>query len=547
MKKTLRNSKTQAPQTVSGRSLADRVRTANRWRDQLNPLRGLTLTQAVSMLESAQVGQFASLQWTYSFIERRDAILRALVERRSSAVLEMDWDIKIVNQQRYKNTFDQKLADDQRDSLLATYNQFENLSEAIEHFTLASFRGYAHTQIQGKKFENLDQWNWIRNGLYGDWYWNPSSLDTTATTLPPENRLDPVADRVLIREVKSPINEIALIKYIRSNLSQKDWDAFIEIFGIPGCIVIMPSDMDPSKTAEYRDAAEDVAEGSSGSLPYGSDVKFSDSPRGTAPFRPHLDYLNEQLVIAGTGGLLTMLAMSGSGTLAGGAHMEAFETIARAEAKKISELFQKQFDKLELAREFPGKPVLAYFDIAANEETSVTDIIDQVVKLSSAGYQIDPAELSEKTGYNLTLKPTPQIPADGFNLSRPADTTIRNRAPDSLTGEEPHAARDTQPGRVNFAASDAARALAQSGMQALAAAMGDDLAPLREKIEYVLTIEDPEFFMNALKNLQAELPAMLLEINANPKSAKALEDTFSSAAINGWVQAVVERTNTEAA
>ena len=37
---------------------------------------------------------------------------------------------------------------------------------------------------------------------------------------------------------------------------------------------------------------------------------------GTPPFRDNLDYLDRQITLLGTGGLLTMLTESGSGTLA---------------------------------------------------------------------------------------------------------------------------------------------------------------------------------------------------------------------------------------
>ena len=43
-----------------------------------------------------------------------------------------------------------------------------------------------------------------------------------------------------------PLDEIARIKYVRANLSQKDWDAFIELYGIPGWIVFMPPNTPPA-------------------------------------------------------------------------------------------------------------------------------------------------------------------------------------------------------------------------------------------------------------------------------------------------------------
>lgn len=526
--KKLRNRTESANVRHRAVSLSARVKSANKWREQLNPLRSLTLAQAVYMLESAQRGQFAGLQWTYSFIERRDAILKALIERRSAALMEMDWNVKIVAQDRYKGTFAPKLAEAQQDYLTAAYNKLQNLYEAIEHLALASFRGYAHIQIHDHSFELLDQWNFVRDGLYGDWVWNPDALDTSASNLPAENRLDPERDDLLIREVKSPINEIALIKFIRSSLSQKDWDAFVEIFGLPGCIVIMPGDVSPDKAADYQAAAEDVAEGASGSLPAGSDVKFASEHIGQSPFRDHLNYLNEQLVIAGTGGLLTMLTAPGSGTLAGSAHMEVFELLARSEARKLSELFQKQFDKRLLASEFPAAPVLAYFELAANEETSVKDIIDQVVLLAQAGYQTDVNELAEKTGYKLTIKPETQQMPGGQYLPGQADM-FRNREPANAAGNETQSLRDPKPERL-FAES---AALNRNALLQVAAAMDEDLKPLRDRIAYALSIEDDEYFFNALRNLQAELPELLLQVNASPASATAIENSLAAALLNG--------------
>ena len=77
------------------------------------------------------------------------------------------------------------------------------------------------------------------------------------------------------------------------------------------------------------------------------------------PFEDHLRYQDELIVLAATGGKLTALAESGTGTLAAGAHQQAFDDITEAEAALISEVFQEQFDRPLLARMFPGQPQLA--------------------------------------------------------------------------------------------------------------------------------------------------------------------------------------------
>jgi len=506
-----------------GVDVKQRVAQANRWRDNYNPLRSMTIARLVSYLEAGQRGEFADLMWLYNFIEMTDPDLLALVERRTSAITQLDWNIKIIPSE---DKGAQSLADDQAAALREAYDTIDNMTESFESLAMASFRGYAHLQKyfeNGKivRLESIDQWNFARDGMFGDWKFNDRAGAVSFTSLPPESLLKP--EEWIIRTVRRPIDRVGAIKYLRANLCEKDWDSFVEVYGVPGCIVIGPPNVPESKESEYQDAGGDVAEGNSGYLPNGSDVKFpGDGVRGNSPFAERLDYLQRQLILAGTGGLLTMLnEPTGIGGGQAESHADTFAAIARAEAKKISEVFQNQIDRYILADKFEGKPVLAYFDLAASEEPSVNEVLDHVVKLSSAGYQVDLEELAEKTGYKITLKPqTPAFPP-AFQNREPV------AKPDRLKNVEPAPAPDT---------------LLQTSVKTFAEALSDDLSEVRARLEYILTIEDPFFRDNALKNLQVELPAMLERINADPASAQAMEAALSSAALNGWVEAAQNKT-----
>ncbi len=411
---------------AKGLNLQSLVSAANAWREYYNPLRALTLVRAVSLIEAAQRGMFAELQWLYSKIEGSDATLMALIERRTSALIALDHNFKTLPADKLPPGASATLAEDQAAALRHAYDGLDNLREAIEFLALASFRGFSHLEkiydepakrrngetasadtpthrhtdtssLRIVHLEPVEQWHWVRPRRYGPWLYNAAATQTVLG--------QPVdAARFIIREAPRPINRVALIAFIRKSLSQKDWDAFIEIFGLPGAVVIGPPGVPQGSETLYQTAAENVAKSASGYLPNGSSVEFSDAPRGASPFREHLRYHEEQLILAGTGGLLTMLAQSGSGTLAGSAHQETFEIIAKAEALKLSEVFQKQFDAETLERHFPGQPRLAYFEIAANQETDVSTIVDHAAKLSQAGYRVQRDALAEKTGYDLELK-----------------------------------------------------------------------------------------------------------------------------------------------
>jgi phage gp29-like protein len=224
---------------------------------------------------------------------------------------------------------------------------------------------------------------------------------------------DPVLDPALFiyREVDSPVDEVALIAHIRQGLSQKDWDAFVETYGLPPLFLELPPDVPAEREQEYQAMAEAIIGDARGTMPNGTRVQTIDAgARGQNPFAEHLRYQDEQIVLAATGGKLTALAESGTGTLAGTAHQRAFDDITEAEAALISETFQEQFDRPLLAKLFPGQPQLAYFELAVTRELDPTEVINQALTLAKAGYEIDLAELSEKTGYRLKLRNYPIVP-----------------------------------------------------------------------------------------------------------------------------------------
>jgi phage gp29-like protein len=305
---------------------------------------------------------------------------------------------------------------------------------------------------------------------------------------------------------------------MRKKLAQKDWDAFVEIFGIPGCVIIGPPNVPKEKEGEYRDAAEEVAEGASGYLPNGSDAKFATEPRGANPFKEHLDQQNSDLVLAGTGGKLTMLnEATGLGGGQSISHDNAFDDLAIEEAGVISELFQRQFDAEILALHHPGEPPLAYFEICAKDEEDITALADRAVKFAQAGFDMDAAELTEKSGYTLAKKETLEL------------------SPPSPGGEG--LGEGGPPRLLNRAAPAAA-------LQQLAIAFAEDLRPLRQRLERILDIEDEVILRARLEAFRAELPQLLRDINADPAAAGTLEQLLQSAVLAGAANAPAPQNRT---
>jgi phage gp29-like protein len=393
------------------------------WRAQFNPLRGLTIAQLVTMLEMGERGNYARLQWLYRFVEKRNSTLRAVLQRRQGSMTRLDWDIRFRDVAAGANP--RTLAARQAAVLREAYERIENLREAVTFLALAEFRGYAHlerhfdAQRRTVRLEPVPQWFWARLGPDAPWQYNAQARP--GLPMPSDPVLNP--ELFIYRENDSPIDEIAVIAHVRQSLSQKDWDGFIETYGLPPLFLELPPDIPAEREAEYQAQAEAIIGDARGTIPHGTQIHTVDSgARGQNPFAEHLQYQDELIVLAATGGKLTALTESGSGTLAGGAHQRAFDDITEAEAALISETFQQQFDRPLLARMFPGQPQLAYFELAATRSLDPQDIINQALTLAKAGYEIDPAELSEKTGYRLKLRdyallplpkpPTPEPPTE---------------------------------------------------------------------------------------------------------------------------------------
>jgi phage gp29-like protein len=406
------------PSAGGGKSAAELVRQSNRWRDNYNPIRGLFIARAISILEAADRGDFAELQLVMRKVERRHPALKGLKARRLAALEKLDWEIKVVDE--LPDGVTRQDAETQRKFLRNRYEMTENLTEAVGFLATAEFRGFAilqkHRFNDGGEFDGaVREFHWLpqdqfsRDGQFGDFYYNQNSnfgigIDSCQTLLGEQNRIGSVhlpREDFLRREVESPLYEIALVAFVNWCMGRKDWAAFTEIFGLPNGVAIMPANIPPGMEDEYRMAAERVADGVSGALPNGSDIKFpTSSVRGDAPFKNFCDAQDYDVVLAGTGGRLAMLTVEKGGLGDGPAqeHADAFDEIAEAEARKISAILQNDFDRVELAAEFPGQPVLAYFELCTRDADDAAQMVNNAATLASAGYKVDAAWLSEATG-----------------------------------------------------------------------------------------------------------------------------------------------------
>ena len=378
---------------------------SNAWREFYNPLRGMSLPKLVSLLEAGERGRYADLQWFYHYMERSDAMVFSVMQRRKAALLSCDWDVKQVSgfgvQCSGKATgVDQVLADEQAAMLREAYDRIENLRDAVGFLFSGFFRGYAHLEKHFtdsgmiQRLEPVEQWFWVRDGMYGPWEYNQNAVSCRYRGVPIEPGNFVILDTVAL-------NRLLSMQYLARSLTLKDWDSWLEVYGIPSVFLVGPPNTPEAKEEEYQRIAEQLISDGRGYLPYGSDIKYVNGGGNRPPFKERIEYLDRQITLVATGGLLTMLAEAGSGTLAGNAHADTFTQISRGDALTVSEVLQEHVDAPLLAEFFPGEPVLAYFEFAPAVTDQSSRVVDDALKLAKAGVRIDPEELSEKTGYGL--------------------------------------------------------------------------------------------------------------------------------------------------
>jgi phage gp29-like protein len=530
---------------MSKNPLKQKMRTIDSARQMYNTLRQLTIQRAVNLLEEGERGIYTRLAWTTRKIEKRWSVMIGLKANREGALLDMDWDIRTVPEDRLPPGMTQADADRQAVALRSAYEQIENLRAAIKFLHLASFRGFAHLEKinaagmatirpdEIKRLEPLWQWHLIRDGMTGPWLFDEKLTGslTGATEIDPQT--------VLVREVEDPLCEVALVAYVYEMLGRKDWAGFVEVFGIPDLFFVMPPGTTTDDLTIWQNVVESMFGDGKGLLPNGSSIETAGGDvRGSSPFKEFVKFQREDVVLAGTGGQLTMLAESGTGTLAGGAHADVFERIAQREAREISEVFQQAIDLPLLKEKFPNQPTLAWFEIAAEDVEDTKDVVNNIAALAQAGYVTEPDQVQEKTGLRVTFVPCAE---DGGRRTEDGGlrTEVSNRSvlkPWTWFGNRrPLSNRQTEAEKVQ-------ETLLQNARNALAEAVEADLIEVYDRLAQIIDDTPDDDLVAAIEKFQTEeLPELAAAALADPAAADVIADTLSAGLLNGVAAATEER------
>lgn len=500
---------------------SDTHRHASRWRQSQNPLRGLTTQRLTALIEEAQRGAQADYQWLLSWVEVEYAVLLALEDRFKGALSELDWDVRIAD---HCPEADRPLAKQQQARLKAFYHSMHRLESSLEELAMARFRGCAFLEKtltpSGKPWlAPVEPWYFCREAL-GPWHYNKSASSGSTVGEPLQE------GRWVIREERQAIGRMAARLYVMRAISASDWQTYLEVYGIPSLIAILPPDIPEDKVIEFQSLCEKLVSNSRGTAPHGTTFEtLTPGGTGNTPHMEFMDWCDKQLVLAGTGGMLTMLAESGSGTLAGGAHMEAFRILAAREARLVSQEMWTQVDEPALNAWFPGQPHYAYFELSPNEETDPDKVVNHYAALKAAGLTMSRTQLEEKTGYEFEepagLEGNPALPADpGQPLAIENKEPAASAAPPA--GGTPNPAPTENPEILTL------RKILTGGLET-------DLGPVREAIAALP--EDPADpgFAPGLQALGILLETLTEATPGTLATDVAFEELAAAGLLKGWM------------
>ncbi len=511
------------PPTRAGRA----VLSANAWRQNYNPLRFLDISRAVLLLERERRGDISEIQWTYEIIDQVDPDMVALISLRLAAIKRLRPDV--IRADPARRGYDDALAKEQEAALRAALDPLD-MMEAVEDLAMATFRGFTVKQIlrgpdgMPAALSTLDRWLFARDGYRGHWWWNPRAASSSGRSLPERDRIGgpelPAAD-FIIREERLAVDRACLVLGVRTSTCEKDWDAWCEMYGLNQAIVTEPPNASPSDRPAYDAAARAFSDGQGGTIPNGAAATFPQASRTAAPFRDRADYLTRKKVLAGTSGRLTMLAESGTGNLAGGAHQDTFDALADAEAADICGVLDCSLVADILGRLYPGRPRLASFALLRDTADDRDQAADRIAKLATH-FEVDPAWAQEATGIRISgRKPAAPVQVPGFMHAGTAASALqiaRERCKNS-GGIETTPPEDT-PRKSHPDASGVAEALAR------------DLAAWREKAAGLLKLPAAE--------RPAAARALAGEAAADPAAAPELKRALAAWLATAYAEAAVK-------
>jgi phage gp29-like protein len=142
--------------------------------------------------------------------------------------------------------------------------------------------------------------------------------------------------------------------WVAKHWAMRDWAAFVEVFGMPMRVGVYPDNVSDEQRAILYEALQDLGTDSSALIPESVRIEFPKAIGGNGgtsdvPMAGLVGYVDRSYAIRVLGQNLTTEGVSGSGTLAGGAHENVRADYRKADARTVANAIEE-----DLFRPFVG-------------------------------------------------------------------------------------------------------------------------------------------------------------------------------------------------
>jgi phage gp29-like protein len=309
--------------------------------------------------------------------------------------------------------------------------------------------------------------------------------------------------------------EASSAAYMFKHLPLKDWLLYCDKHGMPG---VQGKTNAAKNSAEWNnmvDAVEAIASDFSCVTSKDDEIaKIDLSQSGELPFPPLVDRMDRAMSALWRGGdLSSMSSTQGQGQ---GASVQGDEAdlLEQDDAELISESLNSQIDPWVIRYAIGDETPLAYVKIIVPEKKNTDQDLKIDTFLRDSGIPLDQQTTVERYGRTLAE-------AGAAILQKPTGTA------QFLPNERRGSGLD-----------QATQKLIATARLQLAEEQARVLQPVVKRLAKAADAADP---VAELKKVQSDLPDLLKEINANPETAKLIEEIISAAVVNGMAKAKQER------
>lgn len=478
-------------------------------RTRFNPIRNLTPETLARQLDNFKAGYLRDFALTADLIEERDDVLKSVAPKRKKSAARHGWEILALD--------DSPEAAAQKEALEYFYNNL-SCTNAIDLNERGGLKLLVRQMMDavGKRYA-IHEIIWQPRQDKGDhltaefrfvplWFFE----NTTGKLrfLPTEGATEGVdlEERGWMVTVGEGIMVACSIAWMFKRLPLQDWLTYCEKFGLPGVLGKTDSAKGSSEWDSMVEAVENFAVDWAAVTSRDNTIELVEvKGQGNHPHPPLVERMDRALATLWRGADLSTIS-KGQGL---GASLQGDETdiLDEDDTEMISETLNIYVDKWVIQYLFgPGAKQLAYIAIGKPQRQNIELDLKVDEFLVRHGVPVSVSDTLERYG-----RPAPDQGEPLLSAPTAAPAPGSFALPNESVGEK----------------------LAAVARDHFAKAVATDLQPVRNRLERILGIADPDVLAARLKEFLAELPRLLKSINADPASAGALEQSLSAALFNG--------------